>query len=237
MSPPFPFIPPPSARNPRLNPSSNPLPPNGFNFSMVVTISHINYPETHLPRFTHSLFCYLILSLISPFPIISFPLLLPWSVFRSFLINHAVVVVLFSKKILCQHFSQPQQHPFTSHFISFPPSKISNFANFPLPNITSPHHDFFPPNFTLPTFLFHQIYIPPMFLPPPLPTYHLPPLLTFLLPTINPPTLFTNPPLQNISRSTFLLPTITHLTLFINQLFSQNSSNITSPTLFTNLLL
>ena len=56
------LFPPPSACNPRLNPSRTPPPPNGSNFSMVVTISHINYPETHLPRFTPSLFCYLLIN-------------------------------------------------------------------------------------------------------------------------------------------------------------------------------
>ena len=61
MSPPFPFIPTPSTRNPRLNPSRTP-PPNGSNFSMLITISHINYPETHLPRFTPSLFSYLLIN-------------------------------------------------------------------------------------------------------------------------------------------------------------------------------
>ena len=113
---------------------------------MVITISHINYPETHLPRFTPSLFCYLQIN-FPPFP--SFLSLysqhLPWSVFRSF--PHKPVLY----KLLCQHFSLPQQNPFTSHFISLPPSKISNSANIP---------------------------------PPPLPTFHLPPLLTFLLPKL-----------------------------------------------------
>ena len=69
------LFPPPSARNPRLNPSRTPPPPppNGSNFSMVITISHINSPETHIPRFTPSLFCYLLINF--PFPITSFPLL------------------------------------------------------------------------------------------------------------------------------------------------------------------
>ena len=37
-------------------------------------------------------------------------------------------------------------HASTCHYmiITFPSFKISNSANFPLPNITSPHHDFLP---------------------------------------------------------------------------------------------
>ena len=99
MSPPFPFIPPPSTRNPRLNPSRTPPP-----------------------------------------------------------------------KLLCQHFSLPQQHPcihmpLHDHY-------LSPFQNFQLCQFSPPQHHFtsprFPsPNFTLPTFLFHTIYTPTMFLPPP----------------------------------------------------------------------
>ena len=245
MSPPFPLspFPPPSALNPRLitppltryhlllcfplsllfpHPPHTihastlyapPPPPNGSNFSMVVTISHINYPETHLPRFTPSLFCYL---LISNFPLShhflpSTPNTSPGVYFDHSLIN---LFFLFFFKLLCQYFSLPQQHPSTSHFISFPPSKISNSANFHIPNITSPHQDP-PPKFHAPNISLLQNIYSANVSPIPLPTVHLPPLLTFLRPTINPPTLFTNPPLQNISRSTFLLPTIIPLTLFI----------------------
>ena len=66
MSPPFPFIPPRTLAPHAIHASTlhTPPSPNGSNFSMVIiTISHINYPETHLPRFTPA------------FPIISFPLL------------------------------------------------------------------------------------------------------------------------------------------------------------------
>ena len=46
---------------------------------------------------------------------------------------------------------------------------LSPFQNFQLcqfssPHITSPHHDFLPPNFTLPTFLFHTITPPTLFI-------------------------------------------------------------------------
>ena len=163
MFPPFPFIPPPSHTIHASTLYAPPPPPNGSNFSMVVTISHINYPETHLPRFTPYLFCYL---LISNFPLShhflpSTPKTSPGVYF-----DHSLINLFFFLKLLCQHFSLPQQHPSTSHFISFPPSKISNSANFHIPNITSPHQDP-PPNFTLPTFLFYKIYTPPMCLPSP----------------------------------------------------------------------
>ena len=65
MSPPFPFIPPRTLAPHAIHASTLHAPPspNGSHFSMVITISHMNYPETHLPRFTPA------------FPIISFPLL------------------------------------------------------------------------------------------------------------------------------------------------------------------
>ena len=79
-----------------------PPPPNGSNFSMVVTISHINYPETHLPRFTPYLFCYLIL--ISNFPLshhflLSTPNTSPGVYFDNSLINQFCCLFFFSKKI------------------------------------------------------------------------------------------------------------------------------------------
>ena len=74
---------------------------------------------------------------------------LPWSVFRSF--PHKPVLLFFSKKNTLPTFLPAPITPIHMPLIIFPPFKISNSANFPLPNITSPHHDFFPPNFTLPT--------------------------------------------------------------------------------------
>ena len=201
-------LPLPSVLNHLLTPSRTPPPPlNGSNFSMVVTISHINYPQTHLPRFTPSLFCYL----ISNFPhshhfLLSTLNTSPGVYFDNSLINQFCCFFVFFKKLLCQHFSLPQQHPSTSHFISFPPSKISNSANFSIPNIISPHHDFFSPNFKLPTFLFHKIiYSDNVSPPPPLLTFHLPPLLTFLIPTTNLPTLLINQLFSKISPPTSLL--------------------------------
>ena len=100
MSPPFPFIPPPSTRNPHLNPSRTPPPPN--------------YPAN-----------------ISPCP------------------NNT--------------------HASTCHYmiITFPPFKISNSANFPLPNITSPHYDFLPQISRSQHFFSTQFILRKCFSPPP----------------------------------------------------------------------
>ena len=147
---PFPFYSPPSPRNPRLNPSCTPH-PNGSNFSMVITISHINYPENHLPRFTPSLFCYLLINfpLSHHFFPTSTPNTSPGVYFDHSLINQ--FCSFFSQKNTLPTFLPAPTTPIHMPLIIFPPFKISNSANFPLPNITSPHHDFFPPNFTLPT--------------------------------------------------------------------------------------
>ena len=58
----LPFLPPPpTLRTIQATTSGTPRPTNGSNFSMIVTISNIIYPVNHLPRFTPSLFCYLLL--------------------------------------------------------------------------------------------------------------------------------------------------------------------------------
>ena len=174
MSPPFPFIPPPSTRNPRLNPSRTPPPPpNGSNFSMVITISLINYPETHLPRFTPSLFCYLLINFpLSHHFFPSTPNTSPGVYFDHSLINQFCSFFSKKKNTLPTFLPAPTT-PIHMPPSTFPPFKISNSVNFPLPNITSPHHDFLPQisrsqNFSSTQFILRQCFSPP------LPTFHLP---------------------------------------------------------------
>ena len=136
---------------------------------MVITISHINYPETHLPRFTPSLFCYS--NQLPPFP--SFLSLysqhLPWSVFRSFPHKPVLLFFFFQKNYSANISPCPNNtHASTCHYmiITFPPFKISNSANFPLPKITSPHHDFLPQisrsqHFSSTQFILRQCFSPP----------------------------------------------------------------------------
>ena len=79
-------------------------------------------------------------------------------------------------KLLCQHFSLPQQHPcihmpLHDHYLS--PFQNLQLCQFPLPNITSPHHDFLPQISRSQHFFSTQFILRQCF-PPPLPTFHLP---------------------------------------------------------------
>ena len=139
MSPPFPFIPPPSTRNPHLmQPFTHPPPPQ-----MVLTSQWLSPSTTsttlRLTSHADSLPPFLLPSnQLLPFP--SFLSLysqhLPWSVFRSF--PHKPVLLFFFKKITLSTFLPAPTTPIHMPLITFPPFKISNSANFPLPNITSP---------------------------------------------------------------------------------------------------
>ena len=142
MSPPFPFIPPPSTRNPRLNPSRTPPPQmiltsqwlspsttsNTLRLTSPDSLPPFLLPSNQLPLFPS------FLSLYSQH--------LPGSVFQSF--PHKPVLLFFSKKITLSTFLPAPTTPIHMPLITFPPFKISNSANFPLPNITSPHHGFLP---------------------------------------------------------------------------------------------
>ena len=154
--------------------------PNGSNFSMVITISLINYPETHLPRFTPSLFCYLLINFpLSHHFFPSTPNTSPGVYFDHSLINQFCSFFFPKKKILCQHFSLPQQHPSTCHPVPFSLSKFPTLSIFPsptslhlttisFPNISRSQHfsstqfilrQCFPPPFQL------SIFLIPIFLP------------------------------------------------------------------------
>ena len=67
-----------------------------------------------------------------PFPPSPFP---PPSV-----LNHPLI----TPSLTLYHLLPAPTTPIHMPLITFPPFKISNSANFPLPNITSPHHDFLP---------------------------------------------------------------------------------------------
>ena len=154
MSPPFPFIPPTLRTQSTPQPFTHP-PSNGSNFSMVITISHINYPKTHLPRFTPSLFRYLLINFpLSHHFFPSTPNTSPRVYFDHSLINQ--FCFFFSKKYSANISPCPNNtHPHATHY-------LSPFQNFQLCQFSPPQHHFtsprFPsPNFTLPTFLFHTI--------------------------------------------------------------------------------
>ena len=173
--PPSPFPPSPFPPSPFPPSPFPPSPPNGSNFSMVITISHINYPETHLPRFTPSLFCYLLINFpLSHHFFPSTPNTSPRVYFDHSLINQ--FCSFFSKKnkkITLPTFLPAPTTPIHMPPITFPPFKISNSVNFPLPNITSPHHDFLTQisrsqHFSSTQFILRQCFSPP------LPTFHLP---------------------------------------------------------------
>ena len=130
MSPPFPFILPPSARNPRLNPSRTPPPmvltSQWLSPSPTSTTLRLPSPDSLPPYFVT-------FQATSPFPIIFFPLL-----------PTPPLECIFSKTITLPTFLPAPTTPIHMPLIAFPSFKISNSANFPLPNITSPPHDFLP---------------------------------------------------------------------------------------------
>ena len=149
MSPPFPLLLSPSSFPPSSFPPSS-FPPSPF-LTFPLPLSH--FPPSHFPPspsppspsppspsppspsppspsppspFPPSPFP------PSPFPPSPFP---PPSV-----LNHPLITPSLTRYHLLSAPTTPIHMP----LITFPPFKISNSANFLLPNISSPHHDFLP---------------------------------------------------------------------------------------------